>query len=217
MWRLITDCKKNFFPTLTATLGYSHIISLVLVAPPYIFMTFYSYLNCWFSDRVQKRFWFFIYPVPVSIVGFVIFMTTQNFGARYFSFFLMEFVFAQNAIIYAWISNAIPRPPAKRAAALAFMNSIGNCASIWTPFTYTTGPYYRSALGAAIAMEILALICAFWIAWYLNRQNKHLDALQNEDVPLTEKHLEKLRKTAELEGIDIAQARRQAKNYRFVI
>ena len=33
---------QNFFPTMTATLGHGRIMSLVLVAPPYIFMTFWS-------------------------------------------------------------------------------------------------------------------------------------------------------------------------------
>lgn len=115
---------QNFFPTLTATLGYSRIISLLLVAPPYIFMVFWSFGHSVASDKVENRFWFYMYPIPVSIIGFIIFMTTSSFGPRYFSLFLMNFVFAMNGTIYAWIANAIPRPPAKRAAALAFINSV---------------------------------------------------------------------------------------------
>lgn len=48
---------QNFFPTLTATLGYNHTISLLLVAPPYVFMTFYSYIHGILSDRLGMRFW----------------------------------------------------------------------------------------------------------------------------------------------------------------
>lgn len=48
---------QNFLPTLTATLGYSHVISLLLVAPPYLFMTFWSYGHGFLSDRLQHRFW----------------------------------------------------------------------------------------------------------------------------------------------------------------
>lgn len=134
---------QNFFPTLTKTLGYSETISLLLVAPPYVFMVFYSFAHCYASDYYANRFWFLTYPVFVSTIGFIVFMTTDGFGPRYFSFFLMNFVFAQNGTIYAWISNAIPRPPAKRAAALAFINSIGNSASIWTPFTYCKSPLFQ--------------------------------------------------------------------------
>ena len=46
-------------------------------------------------------------------------MATDNFGAKYFSLFLMCFIFSMNGTTYAWIAGAIPRPPAKRAAAFA--------------------------------------------------------------------------------------------------
>jgi len=210
---------QNFFPTLTATLGYSHIVSLLLIAPPYIFMVFYSFGHSHISDRVGNRFWFWMYPIPITIVGFLIFMFTDDFGPRYFSFFLMIFVFAMNGTCYAWISNAIPRPPAKRAAALAFINSVGNSASIWTPFTYTdsSAPHYRPALGINIGLLAVAGICALLLKYILEKQNKQFARLENEDSVLTEKELAKLRKTAEVEGIDIAAARSMQKGYRYMI
>jgi MFS family permease len=210
---------QNFFPTLTKTLGYSHIVSLLLVAPPYIFMVFYSFAHAYMSDKLKNRFWFWMYPIPVTIVGFLIFMFTDSFGPRYFSFFLMMFVFAMNSTCYAWISNAIPRPPAKRAAALAFINAIGNSASIWTPFTYTdsSAPYYRPALGINIGLLVVAAICACLLRFILQRQNKRLARLENQDSVLSEKEMVKLRKTAEVEGIDIQAARAMQKGYRFMI
>lgn len=51
---------QNFFPTLTRTLGFNNTISLLLVAPPYIFMAFYCTFHSWLSDKVQNRFWFFM-------------------------------------------------------------------------------------------------------------------------------------------------------------
>ena len=210
---------QNFFPTLTATLGYSKTISLLLVAPPYVFMVFYSYGHCYASDYFGNRFWFLTYPAFVSIVGFLIFMFTDSFGPRYFSFFLMNFVFAQNGTIYAWISNAIPRPPAKRAAALAFINSIGNSASIWTPFTYfpSSEPHYRPALGICIGLEILALAMFLGMRFYLQYQNKQMARMEDQDGILTDKDRRKLEKTAEIEGIDIAAARAMQKGYRYMI
>lgn len=210
---------QNYFPTLTATLGYNHVISLLLVAPPYVFMTLYSYAHSIVSDKVGNRFWFFVYPVPITIIGFLVFMFTNSFGARYFSTFLFVFVFAMNGTIYAWIGAAIPRPPAKRAAAYAFINSLGNSASIWTPFTYRPkdSPHYRPALGICIALQAIAAILAVWLRVLLQRENKRLDRMENEDVQLTEKDLAKLRRTAEFEGIDIATARRLQKGYRYML
>lgn len=210
---------QNFFPTLTATLGYNHIVSLLLCAPPYVFMVFYSMAHSVVSDRMSHRFWFFMYPIPLTIVGCVIFMTTSSFGPRYFSLFLMIFVFAMNGTCYAWIAGAIPRPPAKRAAAYAFINSIGNSASIWTPFTYRDQdkPYYRLALAICIGLQVLAAVMAVLMRVTLTRQNARLDRLENEDVPLTERDLAVLRRTADVEGIDLAAARRLQKGYRYMI
>ena len=209
---------QNFFPTLTETLGYSKIDSLLLVAPPYVFMVFYSFAHSIASDKIGNRFWFFMYPIPITIVGFVVFMTTNAFGPRYFSFFLMIFVFAQNGTLYAWIGNALPRPPAKRAAAYAFINSVGNSASIWTPFTYRDqdAPHYDLALGVCIALQVIGGLMAVGVKFYLARQNKQLERLENEDVVLTEQELRKLQRTAEFEGIDIAAARRLQKGYRYM-
>jgi hypothetical protein len=63
-------------------------LSLLLVAPPYIFMVFYSLAHSWVSDKLSIRFWFFVYPIPTTFIGFIIFMTTNSFGPRYFSLFL---------------------------------------------------------------------------------------------------------------------------------
>ncbi|KAF1978330.1 putative MFS transporter [Bimuria novae-zelandiae CBS 107.79] len=210
---------QNFFPTLTKTLGYSQTISLLLVAPPYVFMVFYSYGHCYASDYYGNRFWFLVYPVFVSSIGFVVFMTTDAFGPRYFSLFLMNFVFTQNGTIYAWISNAIPRPPAKRAAAVAFINSVGNSASIWTPFTYTpsSSPHYRPALGVCIGLEFLALACFVALRMLLQRQNAQLEKMENEDVQLSEAERRKWEKTAEIEGVDLGKARRLQKGYRYML
>jgi hypothetical protein len=87
---------QNFFPSITETLGYNRTITLLLCAPPYIFIVFWSLAHSLLSDRLGNRFWFFVYPIPVTIAGLIIFMATENFGARYFSLFLMVFVFAMN-------------------------------------------------------------------------------------------------------------------------
>ncbi|KAJ9643639.1 hypothetical protein H2201_006255 [Coniosporium apollinis] len=210
---------QNFFPTLTGTLGYNRTVSLLLVAPPYLFMVFYSYFHSWLSDRVGNRFWFFVYPIPITIVGFIVFMTTDGFGPRYFSLFLMNFIFAQVSTCYAWIGNAIPRPPAKRAAAYAIINSVGNSASIWTPFTYIRGsaPHYRPALGVATGLQVLGFVCALVVRFILQRQNAELDRVEREESEVGGKDLERLKRTAEAEGLDITQARMLQKGYRYMI
>ncbi|KAL4758935.1 putative MFS transporter [Aspergillus foveolatus] len=208
---------QNFFPTLTDTLGYNKTISLLLVAPPYIFMVIYSLIHSHLSDRYQSRFWFFIYPIPITIIGFVIFMTTDGFGPRYFSFFLMIFVFAQNGTVYSWVAGAIPRPPAKRAAAYAFINSVGNSASIWTPFTYrdTDEPYYRPAMGVCIALQVIGGLMAVFMYFHLKSLNKRQERFEDVGAVLTEEDQKVLEKIAEREGIEIAAARELQSGFRY--
>lgn len=62
---------QNYFPTLTQTVVSDRIHALLLCAPPYIFMVFYSFVHCRISDKLAKRFWFFTYPIPITIVGFI--------------------------------------------------------------------------------------------------------------------------------------------------
>ncbi|KAI5267412.1 permease of the major facilitator superfamily [Aureobasidium subglaciale] len=205
---------QNFFPSLTRSLGYDPFISLLLVAPPYIFMMCWSLFHSWMSDKMSNRFWFFIYPIPLAIIGMVVFMTTEGFGPRYFSFFLMMFVFTINGTQFAWISSSIPRPPAKRAAALAIMNALGNSTSIWTSFTYPSGdaPHYRPGLGIAAGLLVGGFILANILRWYLMRQNKALEELENEGTNLSPERLRALMKRAEVTDISMMQ-----KGFRYLV
>ncbi|KAI6866924.1 permease of the major facilitator superfamily [Hortaea werneckii] len=211
---------QNFFPSLTEELyPDDKVNALLVVAPPYLFMVMWSLTHGIVSDKLRNRFWFFVYPVPLVMIGAFIFMFTDNFGARYFSMFLLVFIFSTNGTIYAWIANAIPRPPAKRAVALAFVNSVGNAASIWTPFTYSPGPdgHYKVAMGINIGLVGIAGIGAIILRVILEKENKQLARLEDEDATLTEKDIRKLNKTAEMEGLSFAAARQLQKGYRYMV
>lgn len=121
--------------------------------------------------------------------------------------------------MYSWVSASLPRPPAKRATALAVVNSIGNSASIWTPFTYRDqdAPYYRPGVGIALALECLAGILAIAMLFLLKRENSHLARLENENVTLSQKDLDKLQKTAATEGIELSEARALQKGFRYML
>lgn len=49
------------------------------------------------------------------------------------------------------------------------------------------------------------------------RQNAQLERMENQDGTLSDKDMARLKKTAEIEGIDIAAARRLQKGYRYMI
>lgn len=214
------DTKKGFgyyFPTLTSTLGYSRFISLLLVAPPHIFITVWSYVHGIISDRFTTRFWFCIYPLAVAFVGFILFMTTDIFGPKYLSFFFMMFLMNVNGTLFSWIAGVIARPPAKRAAAYALINSLGNSVSIWTPYTYLDKetPYFYTGIGICVGLTALCAALMVLLRFMLSRENSKLARLENEDVSLSQNDLGKLQKTAEVEGITVEEARALQKGFRY--
>ena len=208
-----------YFPTLTATLGYSHFISLLLVAPPYIFVTIWSYIHGFISDRYSSRYWFCLYPLGISLIGFILFMTTTAFGPKYLSFFFMMAMMNVNGTIFSWIAGVISRPPAKRAAAYALINSLGNSATIWTPYTYLDRetPYFYTGIGICVALTTLMAILMTVLRFILVRENKRLERLENEDTQLSPRDLARLEKTAQVEGITVAEARALQKGIRYTI
>lgn len=141
-----------YFPTLTRSLGYSQFISLLLVAPPHVFITLWSYVHGIISDRYTTRFWFCFYPIPIAITGFVVFMTTSDFAPKYISFFLMMFLIVMNGTIYSWIAGILSRPlqnklqPLRSLTHLATRSVSGRRIRIWIHKALTS----TSALGSVL-------------------------------------------------------------------
>lgn len=76
------------------------------------------------SDRLHNRFWFYVYPIIISAVGCFVFMFTSDFGPKYFSLFLLNFGFCSFGTIFAWNSNTINRPPAKRTVGMLSLEQL---------------------------------------------------------------------------------------------
>lgn len=65
-----------------------------------------------------------VIPIFGGLVGFVISMSTQNTAARYVALFLQASAYAGFIVFYSWISSSFPRPPAKRAVAIALVRAV---------------------------------------------------------------------------------------------
>ncbi|KAL5356273.1 major facilitator superfamily domain-containing protein [Aspergillus floccosus] len=158
---------QNFLPTLTKTLGYSNIVSLLLVAPPYVFVFVYMLGHGALCDRGRSRFLFYVYPLPLSAAGFIMIMTLRSFAGRYVGLFLAMLVFPTATTLLAWATDTISYPASKRAVAFAGINVLGNSASIWTPMTYRDedSPQYQLALGICAGMVALMALCGVIIRW----------------------------------------------------
>lgn len=167
----------NFFPTVVGTLGYSTNITLLLTAPPYVLAVITAFLNAWHADRTGERYLHVVIPNCVSLTAFVISVATTNVAARYFAIMIMvPGVYTGYVVVLAWISNTLPRPPAKRAAALAAINAFSNSCSIYASYMYpkSASPRYSTAFIHNCAMSATAIIFATILRFMLVRLNKKL-------------------------------------------
>lgn len=139
----------NFFPSVVQTLKYGNIQTLLLTTPPYVLAVLTTMANAWHADRTGERLLHVVIPLCVGVVAFILAAATTATAPRYVAMMLMvPGVYTGYVVCLAWISNSIPRPPAKRAAALAMINAVSNCSSIYASYMYpeSAAPRYGTLL-----------------------------------------------------------------------
>ncbi|KAI0089165.1 MFS general substrate transporter [Irpex rosettiformis] len=180
---LISFSFNAYFPTLAATLGYNRSVTLLLCAPPWVFATIVTFVVCRHSDVKQDRFWHITVPMIFGLVGFIIAISTSHIAARYVSLFLMAASCSALSVILAWISNSFPRPPSKRAIALAVVNAfsqLGNVAGAYV-WPSTWGPSYKNSYAICIAANGLSIIMCYIFKKHLEALNKRHEKKESED------------------------------------
>ncbi|KAE8367307.1 major facilitator superfamily domain-containing protein [Aspergillus caelatus] len=173
-----------FFPTLTGTLGFGYVPTLLMSAPPWVFSCLFSLVVAWSSDRYQEKFWHIVGPILVGLVGFIISMSTLNVAARYVALFLQAASYAGFIVFYSWISSSFPRPPAKRAVAIAMINAfsqLGNVAGSYVWDLPENG--YRKSYGIVTAMFGITIVGCYGFRMLLKNLNKELEEAEHEDIP----------------------------------
>lgn len=104
----------NLFPTVVKTLGYSNVTSLLLTVPPYALAVITTFVNAWHADRTGERYFHITLPLYFAVIAYIIAASTIQPGPRYLSMMLMvPGVYTGYVVALAWISNTLPRPPAK--------------------------------------------------------------------------------------------------------
>ncbi|PHH61947.1 hypothetical protein CDD81_7696 [Ophiocordyceps australis] len=164
-----------FFPTLTGTLGFGYVPTLLMSAPPWVFSCIISVIVSWHADKTQEKFWHIIAPIFMGIIGFVISMATLNTAARYIALFLQAGSYAGFIVFYSWISSSFPRPPAKRAVAIALINAfsqLGNIAGSYVWDLKDNG--YRKSYAIVLAMFCAAILGCSVFRLMLQRLNREL-------------------------------------------
>ncbi|KAI1389616.1 major facilitator superfamily domain-containing protein [Hypoxylon trugodes] len=168
----------NFFPAVVKTLGYGNVYTLLLTCPPYVLTVITTFINAWHADRTGERYWHITLSLVVALVAFILAATTTSIAPRYVAMMLMvPGIYCAFVVALAWISNTLPRPPAKRAAALAFINAVSNATSIYASYMYEDwmAPRYIIAMCVNCGTIVLSIIAATVLRIMLVRLNKKLD------------------------------------------
>ncbi|WVR07826.1 hypothetical protein IAU60_004869 [Kwoniella sp. DSM 27419] len=166
-----------YFPSLTKTLGFDYIPTLLMSAPPWVFSVIVSMINAWHADRTQEKFWHIVVPICFGLVGFVISMATSNTAGRYVALFLQAQSYAGFIVFYSWISSSFPRPPAKRAVAIAAINAFSQLGNIAGSYVWHLKAHgYRSSYGIVTAMFGVTILGCFVFKMILVNLNKKLEA-----------------------------------------
>ncbi|KAI0832269.1 MFS general substrate transporter [Hypoxylon sp. FL0890] len=204
-----------FFPTLTGTLGFGYVPTLLMSSPPWVFSCIVSLFNAWHADRSQEKFWHITGPIIGGIVGFVISMSTLNVAARYVALFLQASAYAGFIVFYSWISSSFPRPPAKRAVAIALINAfsqLGNVAGSYVWNLKDNG--YRKSYGIVTAMFGITIVGCWVFRAILGNLNRKLE----EGEQAWDIQPDVTERTAEMEHMDSPdEALRMQKGFRYLL
>ncbi|KAF7332146.1 FCP1-like proteiny domain-containing protein [Mycena kentingensis (nom. inval.)] len=171
-----------FFPTLTGTLNYNPTVTLLLCAPPFAFAAAAAFILARHSDKTGERCFHMISSFGLGILGFVIAVSTMNTAARYISLFLMAQSYAGFVVMYAWMSNSFPRPPSKRAVALALMNAWSQLGNIAGSYVWPTqwGPTYKYSYAICIACSGTTIVMCLCFRLFLQRENARFEKEEEE-------------------------------------
>ncbi|RDW92712.1 uncharacterized protein DSM5745_00034 [Aspergillus mulundensis] len=190
---------NNFFPSIVGTLGYNETITLLLTAPPYFAAFICSLCISFHAAHKQERGLHIAIPLLFSFLGNLLVrqlltspsptrianqpgrqaMFIPTTGGRYFSMFLMTAgSYSPYNLCVSWLSSSLPRPRAKRAAALAIMNLMGaGVAHFYTSYMFPDSqkPRYYAGGGIMSGACLLCAVMALTIKWYLRRENRRMD------------------------------------------
>ncbi|OBZ77136.1 hypothetical protein A0H81_03715 [Grifola frondosa] len=171
-----------YFPTLSATMGFGPTVTLLLCAPPFVFTAVLAFLVSRHSDKTGERFYHISVPIFGGIVGFIIAICTMNTAARYISLFLMAQSYAGFVVLYTWVSNSFPRPPSKRAVAVALVNAFSQLGNVAGSYVWPSawGPTYRKSYAICIATAGCAIVMCYIFKLHLTWLNKKLDENEEE-------------------------------------
>ncbi|KDN69045.1 putative major facilitator superfamily transporter [Colletotrichum sublineola] len=175
---------KNIFPTSSTER------QQLFTVPPYVTGAAFTVLMPLLSWRLDRRQIFFIMSAPLAMVGYIMFLASEDLSVRYAATFLIaSSVFALGALTNAQVSANVVSDTARSSAigTNVMLGNIGGLISTWS-FLPWDGPNYPIGNGLNLATcSIMLLISTLTLVW-MKRDNRRREAmnLQEEMSGLTQ-------------------------------
>ncbi|KAJ4176871.1 hypothetical protein NW755_014175 [Fusarium falciforme] len=152
----------------------------------------------------------------MGIVGFIISMATLNVAARYIALFLQAGAYAGFIVFYSWISSSFPRPPAKRAVAIAMINAFSQLGNVAGSYVWNLSENgYRKSYGIVLSMFGLTIVGCWVFRQVLISLNRKIEAGESAGWETKQDVAES---TAQMENPSAADtALDLKKNFRYLI
>ena len=164
-----------FYPTLVKGLGYSSRDAQYMTVPIYMVAFVATAFTGYFMDRFShNRGWALAGWLSLALLCSAIICGVYDFKARYVLLvFMAAGLWASNALALSYASSTFGAMPNEtRAIALAFVNALGNLASIYGAYLFPSdqAPKYLQGFGVITGMCALGIVTYVFLQVMLTRR-----------------------------------------------
>ncbi|RDL36438.1 uncharacterized protein BP5553_05790 [Venustampulla echinocandica] len=171
---LTMNSMALFVPSLLSGMGYSGIHSQLLSVPPYAWAACFCVTVTYLSDRTKTRGLWLIGAMPFTALGFILLLTVNQVGVRYFAIFLcLTGAFTASPTLLAWsVENSAGHTT--RAIVAGTTVGFGNIGGILATWTYVVddGPKYVRGHAINLSFACLAVLILGASTLYLRWENR---------------------------------------------
>jgi hypothetical protein len=171
---LTLNSMALFVPSLLRGMGYSGLQAQLYSVPPYAWAACVCVVVATLSDRTKTRGLWLMGVMPFTAVGFILLLTVDNVGVRYFAIFLcLTGAFTASPILLAWtVENSAGHTT--RAIVAGTVVGFGNIGGILATWTYiaTDAPKYVRGHSINLSFTCLGVGIITLSTFYLRWENK---------------------------------------------
>ncbi|KIW11731.1 hypothetical protein PV08_09003 [Exophiala spinifera] len=158
-------------------MGFSYVMSQVMLSPPFVFTIFLGMALAIISDKYKTRWPVLCGQSMLTVLGLLIVLYGRLPGVQYFGLFLAVCGITANVpatLSYGQSNTADVRKKGAAAAAMVSMGGAGGiCGS--TIFRSRDAPRYLPGIWTILGLQLAFILGTFALSKHLKRQNKLAD------------------------------------------